>query len=244
MISLGNSVKYVAYYCRGVNRAAMTEFVEFNKGTLIEEFVEGSRKWPRLAAAIEKCKADGATLVIGKLGRLARNGRFLTMLLESKLDFACLDNHQCNRHTVHILVAMADEVTVKKSQRMRQSMQQCKRKGIKLGSARPGHWDGREHLRGIKKAIKQSTKNRVERTEAAYKLIMPVVQKMRLNGSTMDEIATWLNNHDHVTTAGKPFTQVAVHRLLKRYAGDDYLGRAKDAHGNSYTIRCMETVKQ
>ena len=244
MIRPANCVKYVAYYCRGVNRAAVAEFVEFNAGTLVEEFVEGSKKWPRLADAIEKCKADGVTLVIGKLGRLARNARFLTLLLESQVDFACLDNQQCNRFTVHILAAVAEEETTKKSQRMRRSMADVKKKGVKLGSARPGHWEGREHLRGTRKAIKQSTKLRQERTEAAYRFIMPALQKMRLEGKTMGEIATWLNDHDHRTTVGRPFTETAVWRLLKRYAGDDFLGKVKDRGGNPQVIRAMETAKR
>ena len=119
MIASGNCVKYVAYFCRCVNRAAVAEFVEFNNGTLIGEFVEGARKWPQLAAAIEKCKENDATLVIGKLGRLARSARFLTLLQGSQLDFACLDNQQCNRFTVHILAGVAEEETTKKSRRMR-----------------------------------------------------------------------------------------------------------------------------
>ena len=244
MVSTGNSVKYVAYYCRCVNRAAVTEFVDVNGGALVGEFVEGVKKWPRLADAIEKCKANNATLVIGKLGRLARNARFLSLLLESQLDFACLDNQQCNRFTVHILVAVAEEENVKRSKVMRKSMAQARKRGVKLGSARPGHWKGREHLRGTKQAVKQSTKLRQERTEAAYRFIMPTLQQMRLDGRTMGEIATWLNDRGHSTTVGKPFTETAVWRLLKRYAGDDYLGRVKDAHGGSHVIRAMETVKQ
>ena len=106
-------------------------------------------------------------------------------------------------------------------------MADVKKEGVKLGSARPGHWEGREHLRGTRKAIKQSTKLRQERTEAAYRFIMPALQKMRLEGKTMGEIATWLNDHDHRTTVGRPFTETAVWRLLKRYAGDDFLGRGQ-----------------
>jgi DNA invertase Pin-like site-specific DNA recombinase len=243
MNSRENGVKYVAYYCRTVNRAAVAEFVEYNNGALIEEFVEGSKKWPRLAAAIEKCKGADATLVIGKLGQLVKNVRVLTMLLDSRVDFACLDNQQCNRFTVHILAAVAEEEAVKVSQRMRRSMGVLKKKGVKLGSARPGHWDGREHLRGYKKAIAQSTKLRKERTAAAYGFIMPQLKDMRLAGKTMDEIATWLNDHGHQTTAGKPFTQTAVWRLLKRYLGDDFLGPVKDRGGRPQVIRAMEKVR-
>ena len=81
MVSSKNCVKYVAYYYRSLNRQAVAEFVEYNDGTLVGEFVEGSKKWPRLADAIEQCKADNATLVIGKLGRLVLQCPFLDYLV-------------------------------------------------------------------------------------------------------------------------------------------------------------------
>ena len=119
-------------------------------------------------------------------------------------------------------------------------MSVLKQRGVKLGSAQPGHWDGKEHLRGHKQAVKQSTKLRIERTAAAYSFIMPKLKEMRLAGKTMDEIATWLNDNGHCTTTGNPFSQVSVHRLLKRYLGDDFLGPVKDRGGRPQIIRAME----
>ena len=78
-----NKIKYISYHYRHTDRPAVTEFVNFNNGALIAEFVEGKRQWPRLVEAIEQCRRDGAILVIAKLGRLGRNARFLSLLLES-----------------------------------------------------------------------------------------------------------------------------------------------------------------
>ncbi len=72
---------------------------------------------------------------------------------------------------------------------------------------------------------------------------MPQLRRMRLEGKTMGEIATWLNDHGHQTTVGKPFTQTAVWRLLKRYLGDDFLGKVKDRGGSPQVIRAMEKVR-
>ena len=63
---------------------------------------------------------------------------------------------------------------------------------------------------------------------------------MRLAGKTMDEIAAWLNDNGHLTTAGRPFNQVSVWRLLKRYLGDDFLGKIKDRGGQSADHQGME----
>ena len=162
-MSTDTRVKYVAYHCIGVLRAEVSRFVEFNAGVLVGEYVEGKRKWPKLVEAIERLKQEGATLVIAKIGRRAHNPKFLALLQGAQIDFACLDNQTCNRFTVHILVATAEEESERISQRTRKSLREAvERTGMKLGSARPGHWEGREHLRGTKKAIAASAKARTQ----------------------------------------------------------------------------------
>jgi DNA invertase Pin-like site-specific DNA recombinase len=62
---------------------------------LIGEFVEvetgkGANaldKRPKLRAALEACREHGATLIIAKLDRLARNVHFVSGLLETGCDF-------------------------------------------------------------------------------------------------------------------------------------------------------------
>lgn len=235
---------YISYQCGGLDRTSVTRFVDFNQGKLLGEYVEGRKQWPRLVEAIERCQKAAATLIIAKIGRLVRNPRFLGVLMESGIDFACLDNQQCNKFTVHILVGVAEEESAKISERTKRTLAAAvKSKGIKLGSARPGHWEGREHLRGTKQAIAQSAKMRRQRTRQTYEYLLPTLKEMRLAGKTMDEIAAWLNGNGHLTTAGRPFNQVAVWRILKRYLGDDFLGKVKDRGGRPQVIRAMETVK-
>ena len=239
-----NKVKmksYISYHFRQTDRPAVTEFVNYNQGGLLGEYVEGRRKWPCLVEAIQKCKEAGATLVIVKIGRFVRNAKFLGLLLESGVDFVCLDNEHCNAITVGVLMAAAEEESQRISYRTRKSLAAAvKAKGIKLGSARPGHWEGREHLRGTRKAIAQSVKMRQVRTRQTYEYLLPDLKRLRLEGKTMDEIAEWLNNHGHLTTVGTPFNQVSVWRLLKRYLGDDFLGKVKDRGGHPQIIKAME----
>jgi len=229
---------YVVYHFRHVDRSAARQFVNYNEGTIVGEFAEGRGKWPRLQEAIEKCKQAGATLLIVKIGHLVRNPKFLGLL--AGVDFACVDNPRCNPQTLDVLLATAEDESQRISERTRKSMVVARAQGIKLGSARPDHWKGREHLRGTKKAIAQSVKMRQLRTQQVYEHLLPDLKRLRLEGKTMDEIAEWLNDHGHVTTLGGPFTQVSVHRLLKRYLGDDFLGKVKDRGGNPQIIKAME----
>ena len=235
-----NKVKYVSYYPRRVNRGGVDRFVSYNDGRLVGEYVEGKRQWPKLLAAIERCKTEAATLLISKLGRLGRNPRFLALLKESGIDFACCDDPNVNKFTVHILVGVAEEESAKISERTKNAMAEARKRGVKLGSHRPGHWEGREHLRGTRQAIAQSAKMRRIRTQKTYEFLLPTLKEMREAGQTMDEIAQWLNDNGHTTTVGHPFNETSVWRLCKRYLGDEYLGKVKDRGGNPQVLRCME----
>ena len=234
-------MKYIAYYSAVQNRDAVERFVNFNHGTLVTEYVEKG-KWPYLLAAIEKCRKMGATLVISELGRLVRSPRFLAILQDSGVSFACLDNHFCNNRTIDILAATVNEEAETTRQRVREVAAVAKANGAKLGSARPGHWEGREHLRDPRKAIAASAALRRTRARQIYEYLLPTMKEMRQSGKTMDEIAVWLNDHGHRTLAGGQFTQVSVWRVLKRYFGSAYLGRVRDAHGQQRIIPAMEVV--
>ena len=95
---------------------------------------------------------------------------------------------------------------------------------MKLGSADPRLWKGREHLRGTKKAIAAAAEEEREATRNTYAFLMPEIKARRERGETLPEIMDWLNEQGHTTTAGKPFTQTAVWRLIDRYLGKEYLG--------------------
>ena len=108
------------------------------------------RSGPDWRRPLGKCKQDGATLVIAKLGRLVKNPKFLAILQEARIDFACLDNQTCNRFTVHILVATAEQESERISQRTRGALGGREADG---GSswARPGLVIGRaESICGVR----------------------------------------------------------------------------------------------
>lgn len=64
---------------------------------------------PELQRAIAACKRTGATLVVAKLDRLARNVAFVSTPMESSIEFIACDNPTGNRLTVHILAAVAED---------------------------------------------------------------------------------------------------------------------------------------
>ncbi len=201
-------------------RAAVAQYAESHGGTIIAEYVEvetGKRAdRPNLEEAIGHTKLARATLVIAKLDRLARNVYFTAGLMESGVDFVACDNPDANPLTIHLLAAMAEHEAAQISSRTKDALQAAKARGVKLGSSRPGHWEGREHLRGWAKATKAAARRRTEDARKAYDFLMPTLRRMRDEGQSVRQIAAWLNKQGHQTRAGKPFTGAAVWRVLRR----------------------------
>jgi len=221
---------YVVYYRSKRNLAGQKRAVKALAGEVIATYTERepTRQRPELEKAIQHAREAGATLVIAKVDRLVRNvlftGRLMREVDESGLSFICCDNSSCNPRTVHILAGVAQEESRRRAQRTREVMARLKSDGVPLGSARPGHWKGREHKRGWKKAVPAASKARSERALREYQWLLPEIKQRRARGDTMSEIAQWLNDNGKTTTAGKPFTQASLWRIIQRYLGDEFLG--------------------
>lgn len=68
------------------------------------------------------------------------------------------------------------------------------------------------------------------RRRAAEAFFLPEIKARRERGDTLPEIAKWLNDGGHLTTAGKPFTEVALWRIIKRYLSSELLGNNTRKH--------------
>jgi len=214
---------------------AAQAFVSANQGEIIAGFTEsriGRRvSWSALQQAIDKALSSGATLVIAHVGRLSRSATFTALLLQSGVLFVCCDMPDCNHLTIHIIATTAEQESNRIRTKIRNSLAAAKAAGVKLGSQRAGHWEGREHLRGWRKAYVRSIEVRKQRTALAYQAILPEIKARRERGETLLKIVEWLNGDNHLTTAGKPFTQTAVWRIIARYLGKEYLGSVRRKKG-------------
>ena len=163
-------------------------------------------------------KRSKTTLVFAKLDRLARNVNFLSDLLESDVELVACDKPFANQLTVHILSAVAEYELKQISDRTKAALAAAKRRGIKLGSARKGHWVGREDARllGSKRGAKAAGDQHRAAADEAYEDLMPLVSQMRTAGKSYRDIASGLNDLGHTTRRGKAWTSTQVLRIHNR----------------------------
>lgn len=206
--------------------------IEREEGILIREFTETetgkSAERPVLLEAIAFCRSANCVLVIAKLDRLARNVAFTSALMESGLNFICCDIPTANRLTIHILAAVAEEEARLISERTKSALARLKAKGVPLGSHRPGHWEGKEHLRRPENARKFIAPAVAKKMDHYYSAIVPTLRELREKGMSQQEIVDHLNSLGHRTrptkpgqpgnpSVGNPWNQATLSRVLRRY---------------------------
>src|SRR5215471_9744339 len=147
--------KFVAYYRVSTARqgrsglgleaqqAAVRAHLNGGRWKLVAEITEietGKRAdRPKLAEALKLCRIHGATLIIAKLDRLARNVAFISALMESDVEFEAVDFPQANRLTIHIMAAVAEHEAKMISERTKVALAAAKARGTKLGGVHKNH---------------------------------------------------------------------------------------------------------
>ena len=200
--------------------ASVINFVN-GHGKLLATYteVESGKKSdrPELAKALSHARRSKAVLIVAKMDRLSRNVAFLSALMESKVEFQAADNPHANRLTIHILAAIAEHEAKATSTRTKEALQAARARGTKLGSNRPGHWAGREHLRqaGQRNATKAAALANRENRIGIYSDLVPLIKDLRSQGITLQAIAAKLTELGHETRRGKPWNHVQVLRLLR-----------------------------
>lgn len=124
-------------------RMAVRQFIAGRAGELVEEFQEietgkGSTplsRRPQLDAALKFCRELGATLVIAKLDRLARNVHFVSGLMESRVKFVACDMPEASELTIHIMAAFSEHEAKRIGQRTKEALAIAKARGVILGKA-------------------------------------------------------------------------------------------------------------
>lgn len=199
---------------------AVRQFVESEGGVIVREFIEiasgDDDNRPQLAAAIKLSKRIGATLVVAKLDRLSRVVAQIAGLIRQGTDLRVVECANASTLELHIRAVIAQEERRMIAARTVAALQAAKRAGVKLGSSRPGHWRGREHLRakGQQAATAVAAAKRRELRADTYAAALPIATKLAADGCSLRQIADTLNTQGITTSRGAAWQAQQVKRML------------------------------
>ena len=215
-------MKYVAYYRVSTKRQGESQLGLKAQKHAVERFISpemidkeftevetgtSKRYRPILNEAIELCKNTGATLIIAKLDRLARNVAFVSSLMDSQVKFKAVDMPEANELTIHIMSAIAQHKAKAISKRVKEGLAQSTKK---LGT--PANLTEEARLRGLESIKHKAKTNLNNRRALAY------IKTKNRKKLTLREIAEDLNSNGFKTSTGKDFGTTQVIRLLKKIA--------------------------
>ncbi|MET4698857.1 DNA invertase Pin-like site-specific DNA recombinase [Constrictibacter sp. MBR-5] len=188
--------KAVRDYLNGGSWELVAEFVEVESGKRTDR--------PELDKAIKAARKAGATLIIAKLDRLARDVHFISGLMKAGVEFTAVDMPAANRLTIHILAAVAEHEREMISARTKAALQAVKARGVKLGN--PTNLDV---------AQANSRAVRVARAEQHAANILPIVRQIQAAGATsLRAVAAALNSRGVRTPRGGEWCATQVKRVI------------------------------
>lgn len=173
----------------------------------------------RLAAAIDDCKSNGATLVISKLDRLSREVSFIFELQQrltaAGVSMECLDLPEVNTLNLGIYATIAQHERETISQRTKAGLAAAKVKGIALGC--PENLTPSARQKGLEVRRQKAADN--ENNRRAAELICAQIELATAMGAKVNysDIMRQLNAAGYRTARGTEFTVAAVTRIRDRF---------------------------
>lgn len=194
-------------------------------GTLeaVYEDVESGthRNRPGLLEAIAKCKETGATLVIAKLDRLARDVEFIFKIINSGIQIHFCDMPVVNTMILGVFAAIAQYERELISKRTKDALQAKKARGVKLG--RPKKCRTEEGTQASSCKRKQAAMNNPN-NKRIWEVVKQCTNDFKeLTTANFDQAAVMLQRMDVLSPTGLTLTTARVrsafYNLRRLYGG-------------------------
>lgn len=193
-------------------KAAVAQYMSTKAFSIVvEEFTEvetgkgtnALEKRPQLRAALAACKKYGATLIIAKLDRLARNVHFVSGLLETGVDFIAADMPQANKVMIQMHSVMAEWERDQISSRTKAALAAAKARGVALGVK------GRENL-------KQNIAERKEKSNEFAQRLIGILISFKAAGLSQRKMVDQLNQIGLPAPKGGAWSLIQLQRVIKQ----------------------------
>ena len=193
-------------------RAMIADYIKSIGGTVSAEYIEvetGKREdRPELTKALAACRVYGATLLVAKLDRLARNSYFVEKLLHEGAEFRAVDCPEANTVMIKMLSIFADYERSLIAERTRAALAQAKRRGRKLGGDRGNILQIQRRGSRAGNAIRSAK----ARQRAAD--LLPIIESIKSEGAmSLAQIAAALNARDIGAPRGGAWSPAQVSRI-------------------------------
>ncbi len=215
--------KFIAYYRvstqkQGMSglgleaqRAAVSRYLNGGTWELAGEFQEvetgkgadALAKRPQLRAALDACRRLGATLLIAKLDRLARNVHFVSGLLETGVEFVAADMPQANKVMIQMHAVMSEWERDQVSARTKAALAAAKARGVVLGAAGAAN-------------LKPNIEERQRAADAFALKLEGIIQGFIAVGLTQREMVTQLNQLGIRSSRGGEWSLIQLQRVRQR----------------------------
>ena len=190
-------------------RSAVMAHLAEGSRTVLEEFVEvesgkGSNaleKRPQLRLALERCRKTGATLLIAKLDRLARNVHFVSGLIETGVDFVAADMPQANKVMIQMHAVMSEWERDQISERTKVALAAAKARGVALGVTGPAN-------------LHRRNEQRQQEAQAFRERLRPVLAGLIAQGLSRRAIVVRLNDLGITAAKGGQWSLAQLQRMI------------------------------
>jgi DNA invertase Pin-like site-specific DNA recombinase len=194
-------------YCKKAELTIVAEYEEVISGT------KNNRE--KLLEALRRVEVSGdCKLVVAKLDRISRDVGFIDRLQKSGVQFVCADMPEANQTMLTFMSVFAQYEARMASERTTAALAVKKAQGVKLGN--PNLKEARAKV-DVVAASRKGNDIRTKKANEYAEKMEGFIEQARDNGaSTLQQIATYLNDRGITTAGKKAYTATAVKRMLDR----------------------------
>ncbi len=228
-------VTYLVYQQTETSQKAIENFIanQEQPGRIIDTFVEilksnRNHKWPALQKAIASCKANQSTLLIAELGTLTNRENFVNILLNSEINFYCIDQPFVDHSIL--------EALYKHSQVQKKQHGQLIKKGLEKTLAKSGNPNAAE-------VISKVNKPKIDAAIVFAFLLQPIVAQYKEQGFSQRQMVKSLNEEGFTAPEGGKWVLSQLQKVLDRVKINEIVTQTKpiiepllDQHKNSIEI--------